>query len=415
MPDTGRWSTNGGDPSLNEIRQADRFLDSLAADQPVYSTDAAEAELAFLLADWRDGIRDPAVTTPLTARDAVAALQKGLHRKESRGSLAIVGSVAAALLCLGGFGTAIYAAGPGDALYGLHATLFGAERVSDEQVMLAAQTQMQEVQQMIDNGQWQQAQDKLQALSPTVQSIDTPEHKQQLIQQWNALTYKVVEQDPAATLPPAGEPLPPLPSSPLTLLPVPAVVEPPQQPTTTTSTATTSTSSETSTSPSGTNSTSSTSPSSGTTSTSPSSGTTTTEPSSGTTTTAPSSTSPTETSASESATASSPTTSTTASQSPVPSTAPSSTAPSTTASSTASASSSEQVATNPATAGPSSTQPAQTQTTVAPTVATPTAATPASPAPTTKEAQQPPTRERSAQQSVTTTTEVPMPSGRGQH
>ena len=183
MPDSGQWSPGGGDPSLNEIRRVDRFFDALAADEHAYSTDSTEAELAFLLADWRDGIREPAVTTPVTARDAVAALQKGLHRKESRTSLTIVGSVAAALLCLGGFGTAIYTAGPNSSLYGLHTAMFGAPRVSDEQVMLAAQTEMQQVQQLIDNGQWQQAQDKLQALSPTVQSVDAPEHKQQLIQQ----------------------------------------------------------------------------------------------------------------------------------------------------------------------------------------------------------------------------------------
>lgn len=192
MPDSGHWPPNGGDPSLNEIRRVDRFFDALAADQHAYSTDSTEAELAFLFADWRDSIREPAVTTPVTARDAVAALQNGLHRKEHRTSLTVVGSVAAALLCLGGFGTAIYAAGPNSSLYGLHTAMFGTDKASrDDQVMLAAQTEMQQVQQLIDTGQWQQAQDKLQALSPTVQSVDAPEHKQQLIQQWNALTYKV--------------------------------------------------------------------------------------------------------------------------------------------------------------------------------------------------------------------------------
>ena len=47
MPDFGRWSTNGGDPSLNEINRTDRFLDALADEQPVYSTDRGEAELAY--------------------------------------------------------------------------------------------------------------------------------------------------------------------------------------------------------------------------------------------------------------------------------------------------------------------------------------------------------------------------------
>lgn len=412
MPDSGQWSPGGGDPSLNDIRRVDRFFDALAADEHAYSTDSTEAELAFLLADWRDGIREPAVTTPVTARDAVAALQKGLHRKESRTSLTIVGSVAAALLCLGGFGTAIYTAGPNSSLFGLHTAMFGAPRVSDEQVMLAAQTEMQQVQQLIDNGQWQQAQDKLQALSPTVQSVDAPEHKQQLIQQWNALTYKVVEQNPAATLPPPGEPQPVLPSSPLTLLPVP-VVEPTSSSSATSSTSTTTSSSTTATS----TDTSSTSTSA---STSPSETTTTSS--------STSATSPTETSSSASSTtSSSPTaTSTLSSSASTATSAPSTVPPTATATATQSATvpSTEPVVTNPptasATVAPSPTQspaPAQTVTTVAPTVTVPSVTTPAptnppvqaTVAPTTKEAQPEPTRERS----VVTTTQVPSGSGSG--
>lgn len=395
-------------PSLNEIRRVDRFFDALAADQHAYSTDSTEAELAFLLADWRDSIREPAVTTPVTARDAVAALQNGLHRKESRTSLTIVGSVAAALLCLGGFGTAIYAAGPNSSLYGLHTAMFGTDKASrDDQVMLAAQTEMQQVQQLIDNGQWQQAQEKLQALSPTVQSVDTPEHKQQLIQQWNALTYKVVEQDPAATLPPPGEPMPVLPSSPLTLLPVPAVET---------------TSSSSSSGTSATTSSSTTSTSADTSTTSTSAPTSTSEP----TSTSGSSTSSSATSATETASSSS------ASSSTVTSTPSSSTATSAPSTATATGTSSITVpssepavtnpptatATQPATVAPSQTpEPAQTVTTVAPTVTVPSVTTPAptvpavqpTVAPTTKEAQPEPTRERS----VVTTTQAPSGSGSG--
>ena len=412
MPDSGHWPPNGGDPSLNEIRRVDRFFDALAADQHAYSTDSTEAELAFLFADWRDSIREPAVTTPVTARDAVAALQNGLHRKEHRTSLTVVGSVAAALLCLGGFGTAIYAAGPNSSLYGLHTAVFGTDKASrDDQVMLAAQTEMQQVQQLIDTGQWQQAQDKLQALSPTVQSVDAPEHKQQLIQQWNALTYKVVEQNPAATLPPPGEPLPVLPSSPLTLLPVPVVETTTSSSTTTTSSTTTSSTdatSSTTTTSTTTSTTSSTSPSDTTTSaTSP------TEPTSSTSPTASSNSTATSTSA---ASTSASTATATSAPSSVPSTA--------TATQSAPAASSQPVVTNPATASPTPTAtvapsptqnpaPAQTVTTVAPTVTSPSVTTPAqtaSVAPSTRETQQQePTRERS----VTTTTDAPSGSGRG--
>ena len=47
MPDFSRWGGNGGDPSLNAISRTDRYLDALAAEQPVYATDPADAELAI--------------------------------------------------------------------------------------------------------------------------------------------------------------------------------------------------------------------------------------------------------------------------------------------------------------------------------------------------------------------------------
>jgi hypothetical protein len=247
MPDFGRWTSNGGDPSLNDINRVDRFFDALSSKQTAYSTDHAEAELAFLLADWRDDVRDAPVTAPVTPRDAAAALRGGLDtRKRSRTSLALVGSAAAAVLCLGGFGVAVFGSGPGDAFYGMRTTLFGQEQqVRNEQVTLASQ-QLQQVQELIDQGQWEQAQDKLATLSTTVQSVEAaPEQRQDLIQQWNALTYKVVEQDPAATLPPAGEPMPVLPDSPLTLLPVPVIETSTSSSSTSTTTTSTSTSSET--------------------------------------------------------------------------------------------------------------------------------------------------------------------------
>ena len=83
MPDFGRWTSNGGDPSLNEINRADRFLDALATKQPVYSTDAGEAELIYLLPGWRDEMREAPLSVPVTPRDAVMALDAraaGRHR-----------------------------------------------------------------------------------------------------------------------------------------------------------------------------------------------------------------------------------------------------------------------------------------------------------------------------------------------
>ena len=74
----------------------------------------------------------------------------------------MVGSMAAAVLCIGGFGAVVAGSGPGDSLYGLRTMLFGEPNVvRDDQVALAAQTEMAQVQQLIDQGDWDQAQQKL--------------------------------------------------------------------------------------------------------------------------------------------------------------------------------------------------------------------------------------------------------------
>ncbi|MGV0798318.1 anti-sigma-D factor RsdA, partial [Mycolicibacterium elephantis] len=203
MPDFGRWNANGGDPSLNEINRTDRFLDALAFEQPVYATDPGEAELAQLLAGWRDEVRDAPLTATVTPRDAVLALDRATSaRRRTRTSLAVVGSVAAAVLCIGGFGAVVAGAGPGDALYGLRTMLFGEQQATrDDPVMLASQ-QFAEVQQLIEQGEWQAAQDKLQTLTTTVATVEDVQRKQEFVSEWQELTVKVQAQDPAATIPP---------------------------------------------------------------------------------------------------------------------------------------------------------------------------------------------------------------------
>jgi hypothetical protein len=196
-------------------------------------------------------------------------------RRRTRRTLALVGSTAAAVLCLGGFASVVAGAGPGDSLYGLRTMIFGEQPAvaRDDAVVLAAQTQMAEVQQLIDQGQWQAAQDKLQTLTTTVATVNDDERKQDLVTEWQQLTVKVEAQDAAATLPPDA-PLPVFPDVPVVVLDTP----------TSESTSESGTSSETTTtSPS---ETTTTSPSETTTS-SPSETTTTTPPETTTTSTAP--------------------------------------------------------------------------------------------------------------------------------
>jgi Anti-sigma-D factor RsdA to sigma factor binding region len=205
MPDFSRWGANGGDPSLNAIARTDRYLDALASEHPAYATDPADAELANLMAGWRDDVRRPPARVA-SQRDAEMVLARALaNRRRNRMSVAVMGSVAAALLCLGGFGAVVYGSGPGDALYGLRTAVFGEQQVTrDDQVALAAQTEMQQVQQLIDQGNWTAAQDKLSTITSTVQTVQDPQRQQQLQDQLNQLSVKVENRDANATVPPAS-------------------------------------------------------------------------------------------------------------------------------------------------------------------------------------------------------------------
>ena len=223
MPDFGRSefprpASGPQEPSLDAVRRADSFVDALAEGRPTDPRDPADAELAALLGGWRDELRRPPATGLITEADAVAALNAGLAEKRpgtdrdrrtatlprsSRRGLSAVGAAAAAVLCIGGFGAVVAGSGPGDALYGVRNMFFGApKQVRDDQVGLAAKTELNQVQDLITQGNWEQAQDKLVAVSTQVATIDDAQQKQALLDQFNDLSAKVVERNPQATAPP---------------------------------------------------------------------------------------------------------------------------------------------------------------------------------------------------------------------
>lgn len=220
MPDFQRRESEG-EPSMAAIRRTDGFIDALAVGRPVPAQDAADAELAALLGNWRDEMRWPPATGLITEADALAALNAGKAQKRlgpgrdrwtvdteitprrNRRGMSMVGAAAAAVLCIGGFGAVVAGAGPGDGLYGLRTMLFGTPKeVRDDQVGLAAKTTLNQVQNLIEQGDWNQAQNKLVEVSTQVASIGDEQQKQDLLDQFNDLSAKVVERDPAATAPP---------------------------------------------------------------------------------------------------------------------------------------------------------------------------------------------------------------------
>lgn len=221
MPDFGRWTSNGGDPSLNEINRSEKFIEALSLEHQVYATDREEAELAVLLAGWRDEARQTPMTGIATPREAVKALDKATSQGRVRMPMALVGSMAAALLCLGGFGAAVYGSGPGDALYGVRGLVFGSAPVTRDVGVELASSELKQVQQLIDEGQWEQAQQKLQTLTTTVATVGDEQRKQELVDQWQQLSVKVENRDPNATVPPDAPPV---------VLPEVTVTTPPSSP-----------------------------------------------------------------------------------------------------------------------------------------------------------------------------------------
>ena len=212
MPDSGHalGDQPALDPRLNEVARTDLLLDALAERQPVDPQDPNDPRghaLAVLMGDWRDDLRWPPASALVSAEEAVEALRSGLaERRRARRGLAAIGSVAATLIVLSGFGAVVAEARPGETLYGLHAMFFDERRVSDDQIMLSAKADLAKVQQMIDQGQWVQAQNQLAEVSNTVQSMNDGNHRQDLMDQVNLLNTRVESRNPNATLRPGAPP-----------------------------------------------------------------------------------------------------------------------------------------------------------------------------------------------------------------
>ena len=95
-------------PALDEFARTDLLLDALAQRERVDSDDPDDDALAALLEDWRDELRWPPASALVSPEQAVEALHTGLadlgSGRRGRRGLAVIGSVAATLLVLSGFG-----------------------------------------------------------------------------------------------------------------------------------------------------------------------------------------------------------------------------------------------------------------------------------------------------------------------
>ncbi|OHV03776.1 anti-sigma-D factor RsdA [Mycobacterium talmoniae] len=206
---------NGRTPDLDAVARSNRFLDALAAAEPASCRDPSEEALAALLGGWRDGLRRRPEPDLISEAEAEAALRKSAppRRRRTHRALTLIGSVAATVLALGGVGALVGGAQPGGPLYGVRTMLLGEPpSVHDDRIVLTAKTEFEHVQQMIAQGQWDQAQERLTALGDTVQTVNDTQRKQDLIDQWNRLNVQVQNRDPSAVPPPSSAPTTELPA-----------------------------------------------------------------------------------------------------------------------------------------------------------------------------------------------------------
>ncbi|MGH3725321.1 MAG: anti-sigma-D factor RsdA [Mycobacterium sp.] len=303
---------NEGPEDLAALRRTNRMIDAIAADLPVATSDSDEYAVAMMLAAWREDVgRDPMPAKPTLGQARNALRERG---GRSRLLATAVGSAAAVTLLFGGFGAAVYQSHPGDALYGLRTSLFGAgPTVRTDPVVLSAQTELAQVEKLISQGDWEGAQQQLGVAAARVNEVGDAQQKAELASRVQRAEVRIDAKDPVATVPPAM-----VTETPRIML-SPPVIQATTSWTTTTSTATTTSETSTTSTMSPTETTSSTSTSTST-SSSESTPTSTSTPSSATSTgsstpsTASSATSTPSTSASASSSA--PTVTTTAPSTP---------------------------------------------------------------------------------------------------
>lgn len=193
----------GENPGADDVARTDRFVDALAHGRPAECADPGDRLLAALLADWRDELRQPAADTLCTEEAAAVALRDvtGPPRRRHPG-LGLIGLAAATLLALGGVGAVIAGSEPGDALYGLRSTLFGEPAsVADNRIALTAKTEFGKVRQLIAQGDWDQAEQRLTGLDQTVQTVSNAQRRQELTDELSLLTFRVQHRDPNAAPP----------------------------------------------------------------------------------------------------------------------------------------------------------------------------------------------------------------------
>lgn len=201
FPGQGGWQENEGPEDLAALRRTNRMIDAIAADLPVATSDSDEYAVAMMLAAWREDVgREPMPAKPTLGQARNALRDRG---GRSRMLATTVGSAAAVTLLFGGFGAAVYQSHPGDALYGLRTSLFGAPpAVRTDPVVLSAQTELAQVEKLISQVDWEEAQQQLGVAAARVNEVGDAQQKAELASRVQQAEVRIDAKDPQATVPP---------------------------------------------------------------------------------------------------------------------------------------------------------------------------------------------------------------------
>lgn len=195
------WQENEGPEDLAALRRTNRMIDAIAADLPVATSDSDEYAVAMMLAAWREDVG----REPMPAKPTLGQARNALRERGGRSRLlaTTVGSAAAVTLLFGGFGAAVYQSHPGDALYGLRTSLFGAgPTVRTDPVVLSAQTELAQVEKLISQGDWEGAQQQLGVAAARVNEVGDAQQKAELASRVQQAEVRIDAKDPVATVPP---------------------------------------------------------------------------------------------------------------------------------------------------------------------------------------------------------------------
>ncbi|MGV9710562.1 anti-sigma-D factor RsdA [Gordonia sp. NPDC003424] len=187
---------------MTEVHADDQFLDSLAADRPVPTRDAAEYQLAELLSSWRhEVVAAPAPDMP-TIDDVEAAIAATERARRSRGvarHLRII-SGAAAVVIVAGAGLTVLAEGssPGDPLWGVKRVVF-AEEATQTQASMDVQANLEKAEAAVAAGDMSKAAALIASAQNDLQPVRDTETRNRM-NEW----MKRLAADAGTSLPPTS-------------------------------------------------------------------------------------------------------------------------------------------------------------------------------------------------------------------